>query len=717
MKYLSLLKQSRIQLLIIVFAIVLAYANIFQNSFQGDDYNIILNWDFIHHLENIPKIFTQNVLPEPYSRYKPIVYSLIGIYYHFFGSNPFGYHIHSIVSHIVKTVLVYLIVEQLVYGLWFMVHREKQKNRSKFTPGVSKAEIQAHPRGVQWGKPHERLTINYLPFTVALIFGLHPVQVESVTHVIVSLDGTGYIFYLASFWAWLKFRSRTRFVGNFQTGFGQSWYWASAVLALLAFFSYELTLTLPLVIVFYDFCFRREAFKSKNIRSTLLRYAPFFIAAAVYLIIRSILLHHLSSAQYLADSFYLTMLTMTRVFVLYLTLLVAPLYLSMSHFVLPGVRPWVDAFTNLDAIRAQSIFQIRIMFNIAVILALVLIAVRSYKKFPLITFAIGWFFISLLPILYLIPQDAIVQERFLYLGVMAFGLIVGLLMDLFLSLRTFNFSVDVKRYMVVAVLIVLTGAYIWRIHLRNRDWRDDIAIYSSVVAQTPDSILDNYLLAVSADNVGQQDLALKYYLKTLALEPGVVDVYKRLAKIYAQKGNFAEALANWQKTIQLTPSDLAAQAEAVRLELKYFPTYSGESVRKTNGYIGQIIEKSVFIFYPENLSGVKIKDGVILKDSKDDFQIEIVVTNGLGKTPEVFLAESGTYGTLVNQGPAKIPNFEKAYVKVWEAPISADKSNQRDTLQFFLFKGERVIEVLVSPADSPEMRVFDQILGSLEFYE
>ncbi len=154
------LTNEKVQLLIIIVLILLAYSDIFHNSFQGDDWNLIINWDFIHHIENIPKILTQNVLQEPYFRFRPLGTSLIAIYYHFFGSNPLGYHIFSIITHVIKTILIFFVVKTIT------------KNK-------------------------------VITFVTALIFAVHPVETESVTHVIVSLDSTGYIFYLASFLLYL----------------------------------------------------------------------------------------------------------------------------------------------------------------------------------------------------------------------------------------------------------------------------------------------------------------------------------------------------------------------------------------------------------------------------------------------------------------------------------------------------------------------------------
>ena len=75
---------------------------------------------------------------------------------------------------------------------------------------------------------------------------------------------------------------------------------------------------------------------------------------------------------------------------------------------------------------------------------------------------------------------------------------------------------------------------------------------------------------------------------------------------------------------------------------------------------------------------------------------------------ESFLASQATIaGQLLQQGQAKIPNTDIAFVKVWS---DAGKTN----LQFFLFIADAVVEIIVGPADSPRMRDFDAIASSLK---
>lgn len=71
---------------------------------------------------------------------------------------------------------------------------------------------------------------------------------------------------------------------------------------------------------------------------------------------------------------------------------------------------------------------------------------------------------------------------------------------------------------------------------------------------------------------------------------------------------------------------------------------------------------------------------------------------------------SDSFGTLQNQGPAQVPNFDSSYIKQW-----LDKGVSK--YQLFLFKGENIIEVLAYPADSSLMQDFNQILNTLKITE
>lgn len=113
--------------------------------------------------------------------------------------------------------------------------------------------------------------------------------------------------------------------------------------------------------------------------------------------------------------------------------------------------------------------------------------------------------------------------------------------------------------------------------------------------------------------------------------------------------------------------------------------------------------------YPKSWRTEEREETVSLFAPADDFQIQIAKNiRPAGLTIEDYLAgQEDSFGRLLEQGLAKIPNTDIAYVRVWS-------SNGKSQLEFFLFKADVVLRILVGPADSPQMKVFDAIVASLK---
>ena len=212
----------------------------------------------------------------------------------------------------------------------------------------------------------------YLPFLTALLFGLHPVHTETITYMASAMDAIGIVFFLGAFYLYL-----------------QNKIFPSVIISLLAFFTTEIALTLPILIIFYDWVVGKL---SKN-RAII--YSWFGAMAAFYVVVRFAVLNITTRGPYLADSFYLTMLTMTKVLLQYIWVLIWPVNLTSNHIISPGIEAFVYRNYQTATIVAQSIFDLDILLSIAVIIFLIFIVFISRKKYPIISFSLGWFFISL----------------------------------------------------------------------------------------------------------------------------------------------------------------------------------------------------------------------------------------------------------------------------------------------------------------------------------
>lgn len=709
---LNLISQKRFQLIIIVLLTTLAYVNIFRNEFVIDDKSFILNWQTKDSLANLSALFLGDVPPGHEGVYRPVRSILYALDWKLFGANPFGYHLQSLLIHLGATVLVFLITEKLVHGSRFTVDSKSKKSVN--------SELSA------------KRTVNYLPFVTALLFGLHPIHTETITYIASSVETVGIVFYLASFYLYLRRQIVT-----------------SVVLAGLAFFSTEVTLTLPLVILLWEFCFGwglpRRPSKNSGLLAMTWSVVPYFTLALFYVVLRFFVLHITSRGPYLADSVYLTFLTMTKVFVNYLSLLVLPINLLNNHIISPGIEAFVYRDYRTGAIFAQSILDPGILGNLLVLGLLFTTGVYFWRRVPILSFGIFWFFITLLPVSEIVPQGSILNEKFLYLPSFGYALICADLLLISADWIGKQTRLDSRRLLLGLVSIVAV-IYSVLTYVRNAEWHDSIALWSKDVEREPidnaygyfqlgnayaelgavDLAVGNYQksfeinprfvvavgsIAKTYNNAGKIDLAIGYYQQALSVNPYFWEAHRDLANIYFKQADFPKAKREYEEILRLLPdSPQIKQTQEALPDLKEATQSSA-------------VDETLWLAY-HNVLGLSFnmpstwslehKGKVeVIRDDLEKFEAEISVD--AKKSDETFeqylVAQKQTYTTLVNEGKAFIPGFDEAHVRVWD---DSQSQSGKSKLEFFLLKGGKVVHVLVGPADSVQMQNFDLVLGSLK---
>src|SRR3989344_2677385 len=122
--------QKKIQLLLIVVLTALAYSNIFANGYITEDRDFIVNWEAKKDFANVGKILTCDV-PESRNKlvFRPVRSLVYMLYDKIFGIKPFGYHLHSILVHLVVTTLVYLITFMLIRSYSLSIRTNSYQSR------------------------------------------------------------------------------------------------------------------------------------------------------------------------------------------------------------------------------------------------------------------------------------------------------------------------------------------------------------------------------------------------------------------------------------------------------------------------------------------------------------------------------------------------------------------------------------------------------------
>lgn len=230
---------------------------------------------------------------------------------------------------------------------------------------------------------------------------------------------------------------------------------------------------------------------------------------------------------------------------------------------------------------------------------LLCLAYAVRKKYPLPVLGMAWYFLSLGPVLNLFPTSPVVADRYAYLAVMGFGIVVAYGLKIFVEKRkTF-------LYAAWAVMAIWSGIDI----TRNADWHSDLSLWESVVSRNPDS--NRADLAEALWDKGRYEEALvqfkeawertgdfrysqylgKYYFRSGQHEKAIIfykralaeggdafrDVHLDLAVAYEKEGLGMLALEQYVKTIEARNIDplgrfeKAAVEGADRIRLRFKP--------------------------------------------------------------------------------------------------------------------------------------------------
>ena len=343
------------------------------------------------------------------------------------------------------------------------------------------------------------LTTEKVSLCAAALFAVHPIQTEVVDAVSFRDDILCLVFMLAA----LKLSMRRR--GGFAI--------PSAALYFLALISKETAYPLPLIIIACDMLVGRR-FRSP--RRAVLRYIPYLIVAVLFSYLRFGPFLNPGEAEY---GFYgggleNRILIMPELLLRYLLLLILPVNLSADHvFPIP-----------LSLFSAPHNFRIFLAAEIVCVaaLAVTVIAAALSRARKDVLFAFVFFVLTFGMLTNIVPLPNILAERYLYIPSVSFCLFTAVMLE----------RVRLRR---LAILLIMT-AYILLTVRRNLAWRNEEALWSSTARSSPGSFRAHNHLGLISSGKGRLDEAIKYYEKSLAINPRNGPTYNNLGLAYLRLG-------------------------------------------------------------------------------------------------------------------------------------------------------------------------------------
>jgi len=471
-----------ISVFIITALSLVSYINIFKNEFVWDDHVFILDNSDIRSFSNLPLFFTHDV-DGLYRPLRSLYYTFI---YSFAGKNEFLYHVSSLFLHTAISILVFFIIFEII------------------------------------GK-------NRIAFLAALIFAVNPIHTERVTNITGSFDMLGIFFMLLSFYLYIKFSK----LGN------KKYFFFSLLSLFIAVFSSEEAVTLPLLIVFYEFCFNREKFiekiKTKKISENIIKnYAPYFIIVFFYIIIRAIVVGFKGRVEeYLAGNFFLMMLTMLKVYVYYVYLLIFPVNLTL--------------FREVEA--ANSIIGFKVLISLLILITILFFTIR-FNKNRILFFSVFWFFITLSPFSNILPLQVFMAERYIYAPSIAFSLLVSYLL-ITTSNNFKNSKNKIVRDCILIIIVLLLLFYVFSTISRNSEWKDDMTLWSRTIATNPNNSRAHDNLGFTYERAGDTEKALREFEIAVRLQPDNFRALANLGVAYAKLGFYNKSVIALEKSIEI----------------------------------------------------------------------------------------------------------------------------------------------------------------------
>jgi len=478
---------------LIVLVTIFTFLNTFENKFIYEDYNQIVNNDFIKSWANISVIFSSDLAevfsPQGYKGYKrkymsgyyrPLFPVSFLIDYSIWGLNAAGFHFTNLLLHLLNCILIYFIVELLVNG---------DKKLALFT---------------------------------SLLFAVHPVHTEVVTYISGRDYALSFLFYLIAFLSFIK--------GNLMKSRRVYYQIFSLFFFMFALLTKEITATLPLILLLSSFCFTH---KNHSTAAIIKRIIPYFVVLGFYIFLRKMVLNEIVYNNFFyGGSLYATFLTMSRVIVFYIRLLFLPVCLKLEY-----VFPISISFLG----KPSPVFSILIIFLI------IFAAIKTAKRSKLIFFSIFSFFIMLLPVSQLIPLRILMAERYLYFASFGFCLFLAkLIVDLY---KRDNKFFQRGGFLLFTVFIM---GYSARTVMRNLDWKDNFTLWSKTVKDSPKSSRAYYNLGIVYEKRGWYNRAINAYKQ--AMRNGVnSEILLRLGNMYYREKQYNKAISQYKHALEIDP--------------------------------------------------------------------------------------------------------------------------------------------------------------------
>jgi protein O-mannosyl-transferase len=491
---------------------VLAYGPALRAGFIWDDDAMLTGNPFVKLPAGLFYIWASTELPD----YFPLASTSFWLEWRLWGDNPMGYHLTNVLLHAASAVLLWKVLAALrIPGAWL----------------------------------------------AAVVFALHPVNVQSVAWIAERKNTLCMFFFLLSVLWYLRFDAAQSNNADHKSRIeSRKWYWFSLLAFLAALLSKTAVVMLPVVLLLYHWwratnsCFNASTLlpfngtppRALGVSPVQLaaRLGPFFALSLVLgLVTIWFQTHRAIAGDPIRSADFLTRLAgAARAVWFYLEKMFVPVKLT---FVYPQWE--VDAGSMISWLPSLGLvcaFGLFWFFR------------RSWGRHGL--FALGYFTLMLLPILgfvdvYFHRYSPVADHWAYFAGIGIIAFVVGSGAHLFTRYRN---QVGARLLPAAAVAVVMAmGIGTWR---QAGIYREPGTLWQDTLAKNPACWLAHNSLGTLYANAGHMETARAHYHQALAIKPDAVEALNNVASVLLDEGKVDEAIVHLRKALEVAPRSAMA---------------------------------------------------------------------------------------------------------------------------------------------------------------
>ncbi|MGQ9455395.1 MAG: tetratricopeptide repeat protein [Armatimonadota bacterium] len=413
-----------------------------------------------------------------------------------YGLNPWGHHLTNLILHVGNALLLFALFYYLTGSRW-------------------------------------------ISLVVAMLFGVHPLHVESVAWVSERKDLLSTLFGLLTLITYTWYSKRR----------SSKKYAAMVLLFALGLLSKPMLVSLPLVMLILDYwpLGRFAGLESsvgflKRLCAAVIEKIPLFIMSAGSAVVTCLAQKGAPGSKMGCLPDLPIMVRIDNALVSYIAYLVKMVYPARLAVIYPHPQSLIPLWKVIGSAFAFAM--------------ICLLTFRTCKKHPYVFAGWLWYVITLVPVIGLVQVgEQAMADRYTYIPLIGIFVAVAWygssLLERFWTHKTVR--ITAIAFMGVCLLLLMARNYD-----QTNYWRDSVSLFSRALEVTNENYVAHLNLAVALEERGDYEGARYHYEEALRIQPDWTHALYNYAVLLAITGDRARAMGLYRRIVRLQPDHTLA---------------------------------------------------------------------------------------------------------------------------------------------------------------